>query len=87
MTSSATPDFWRSFAELPRPVQDRARRVFRLWRQNPRHPSLCFKKVGTLWSVRIDEGHRALALAAEDALHWFWIGAHDAYGRLIVETR
>ena len=50
---------------------------------NPRHPSLQFKKTGTVWSVRIGAGYRALAVLEESTLHWFWIGTHDEYERLL----
>lgn len=33
---------------------------FALLKDNPRHPSLHFKKVGTLWSARVGEQYRAL---------------------------
>ncbi len=57
--------------------------TYRLWRRNPRHPSLRFKKTGEVWSIRIGGGYRALALLQEDTFYWFWIGDHDAYARLI----
>lgn len=50
---------------------------------NPRHPSLHFKKVGELWSARIDDNYRALALEGADGFHWIWIGNHAEYDRLI----
>jgi hypothetical protein len=56
-----------------------------MWRTNARHPSLCFKKVGEAWSVRIGSGYRALALVQGDTLFWFWIGTHHEYERLISE--
>jgi F-type H+-transporting ATPase subunit alpha len=33
-----------------------------MWRTNARHPSLCFKKVGEAWSVRIGSGYRMTEL-------------------------
>jgi hypothetical protein len=57
--------------------------AFRLWRGNPRHPSLRFKKVGAAWSVRIGAGYRALATLEGDVAYWFWIGTHDEYERLL----
>lgn len=41
------------------------------------------KKVGRYWSARVGSNHRALAVAAEDGLVWFWIGEHVQYERLI----
>ncbi len=45
MKSLTTPDFWHSYAELSSEMKDQARKAYRLWRDNPFHPSLHFKKV------------------------------------------
>jgi hypothetical protein len=81
--SSTTSDFWKAYATLPADAKARARKAYRLWRRNAAHPSLRFKKVGHLWSLRIDLDYRALALQVGDTLFWFWIGVHDEYERLI----
>ncbi len=52
-------------------------------KENPRHPSLHFKKVGRFWSARVGLQHRALAVEVEDGLLWFWIGSHADYDRLV----
>lgn len=83
MKSSTTPDFWISYTALPPKIKSRAKLAYRLWRRNPRHPSLRFKKTGDVWSIRIGEGYRALALLQGDVFYWFWIGTHDEYLRLI----
>jgi hypothetical protein len=83
MRSSTTPDFWASYRLLPPEIQDRAKVAYRLWRTNPRHPSLRFKKVGDVWSLRIGSGYRAMALLEEDTFFWFWIGTHDEYERVV----
>jgi len=48
-------------------------------KENPRHPSLQFKKIGKVWSIRIGLHHRALAVALPDGFLWFWIGTHTEY--------
>lgn len=83
MNSSTTPDFWAAYKTLPPAIKFRTRHVYRLWRNNPRHPSLQFKKVGRVWSVRIGAGYRALALLQDEIYYWFWIGTHDEYERLL----
>ncbi len=83
MKSSTTSDFRALLSALPPDIQARARRAFVLWRANPRHPSLCFKKTGDVWAVRVARGYRALAMLGGDTLYWFWIGSHDEYERLI----
>lgn len=85
MRSSTTLDFWTSYAALPPDIKNRARTAYRLWRTNPRHPSLRFKKVGEVWPVRIGLSHRDLSLLEDDTYYWFWIGSHDEYERLISE--
>ncbi|HID29434.1 MAG TPA: hypothetical protein EYP19_05455 [Desulfobacterales bacterium] len=85
MKSSTTPDFWNSYSSLPPEIKSRARRTYQLWKRNPRHPSLCFKKVGQVWSIRVGERFRALAMQEDDTFFWFWIGNHDEYKRLIRE--
>ena len=83
MKSFTTPDFWTSYAALPPEIKSRARISYRLWKKDRRHPSLRFKKVGHVWSVRIGSGYRALAVLEGDAIYWSWIGDHDEYLRLI----
>ena len=38
---------------------------------------------GNVWSVRIGGGYRSLAVLDGDTFHWFWIGTHDEYERLL----
>jgi hypothetical protein len=64
-------------------VRQLADENYALMKNDPRHPSLRFKKVGRFWSVRVGAHHRALAVESGDDLVWFWIGRHDEYDRLI----
>ena len=45
MQSGTTRGFWKCFDRLPREIQDLATKAYRLWRENPAHPSLRFKMV------------------------------------------
>ena len=81
MNSSTTEGFRREFALLPREIQELAKKNYRLWRQNSRHPSLQFKKVGSYWSIRVGEHYRALGRLKGDTLYWFRIGSHADYDR------
>ena len=83
MIHRATDSFWRGYHTLPETVQKLAVKNFDLLKSDPRHPSLHFKRVGELWSVRVGLHHRALALGSEDTFDWFWIGDHREYERLI----
>jgi hypothetical protein len=80
----ASPKFWALHRALPQPVKDLADKNFELLKANPRHPSLHFKRIGDLWSVRIGEHYRALGTDdTSDGVYWFWIGPHADYDRLI----
>ena len=78
-----TPGFRRALERLPEGVQRVARRNFRLLVDNPRHPSLHLKKVGSYWSARVGRDYRALAVEDGADFVWVWIGRHDEYDRLI----
>jgi len=79
----ANPDFWACYESLPAEVQSLADRAYELLEQNPRHPSLRFKKVGEYWSARVGDHFRALAVETQNGFVWFWIGTHAEYDRLI----
>lgn len=86
MISLATSRFWLLYAQLPEAVRRLADRNYRLWRSNPRHPSLHFKRLkGTdeLYSIRIGAHHRALARVKGDTAQWVWIGTHEEYSALL----
>lgn len=79
----ASKDFWLNYQALPLSIQKIADKQFTLLQQSPQHPSLHLKKVGRLYSVRVNENYRALALRRNNTLLWIWIGTHDVYERFI----
>jgi hypothetical protein len=84
--SRVTEDFVTCFAKLPREIQERARKCYRLWNQDPSHPSLHFKRVNDkepIYSARVGIGWRVLGLLEGDTVTWFWIGSHAEYDRLV----
>lgn len=85
MKSAVLPSFWAAYAPLPEEeIKRSAQKVYRLWSQNPWHPSLRFKCINeqeNIWSVRITRGYRALGIMEGDTVTWFWIGNHDDYKR------
>jgi len=86
MRSQVTRRFRRLFADLPVAVQQDARRAYRLFRSNPAHPGLQFKKLegeDDIYSVRIGLNYRALAVVTSDRVVWYWIGSHSEYNRLV----
>jgi hypothetical protein len=83
MKHFASPAFWDAYQRLPDPVRELADKNYTLLKTDPRHPSLHFKKIGRVWSVRIGLRYRALATEVDGGLIWFWIGSHADYDALI----
>jgi hypothetical protein len=81
--SRASEEFWDLYKRIPRNAQRAADKQFELFRKDPTHPSLHLKPVGGLWSARINDAYRALAVREDDIFYWFWVGPHDQYERLI----
>jgi hypothetical protein len=81
----ASTAFWKCYERLPSNIRKLADRQFDLLKENPRHPSLHFKKIGKYRLVRIGLMYRALAVELPDGLLWFWIGTHSDYDKLLVD--
>jgi hypothetical protein len=67
-------------------VRKGALHAYKLWRENPKHPSLRFKKVNAaepIYSARIGRGCRAVCLLENGTAKWFWIGTHEEYDHLL----
>ncbi len=86
MISHLSNDFLLCFSKLPKRIQDNARKNYKLWKANPSHPSLEFKRVGrklNIYSIRIGMGWRALGIVEMDSMIWFWIGTHAEYDKML----
>ena len=85
MIHTASKRFWSCYDALPAEVRALADKNFALLKADPSHPSLQFKSVGggKLYSARVGLHYRALGLPRDDGAHWFWIGTHADYDRLI----
>ena len=86
MKSLTTDRFWDCYNDLPKNIQERAQKAYRLFSQNHKHPSLRFKKVmdqPEVYSVRITQAYRTLGVKSDDHIIWFWIGSHDDYEQLL----
>lgn len=68
---------------MPKEIRDLADRNYALLKSDSTHGSLHFKKVGSLWSVRVGLHYRALATEVGSDLVWFWIGSHADYDTLV----
>ena len=78
--------FWAAYRELPPDTQKLARKAYRLFRENPRHPSLQFKKVHdreSVYAARVTLDCRTLGFLQDNEIVWFWIGSHAEYDRLL----
>jgi len=78
-----TANFWKCYNVLSKEVCNLADKNFQLLKTEPFHPSLHFKKVGKVWSVRIGLHYRAIATPIKDGFLWVWIGSHAEYDKLI----
>jgi hypothetical protein len=78
-----TSSFWDCYLKLPEDLRDRADKQFDTLTKNPGHSSLQLKPVGELWSARVTDAYRALAIRDGKVFTWFWIGPHDEYERLL----
>jgi hypothetical protein len=82
---TASKRFWLCLEALPADVQTLARKCYSLLRQDPSHPSLQLKLLGggRMYSVRVGLHFGALGLPRPNGVHWFWIGTHAQYDRLL----
>lgn len=85
MKHTASRRFWDCFDSLPPEIQSLARRSYALLRSDPSHPSLHFKSVGNgrFYSARVGLYYRALGVPVADGVHWFWVGMHAEYDKLV----
>ena len=52
MNNRASRRFWAAYEALPDDIKRLAKKNYALFRRDPAHPSLRFKKVGRFWSAR-----------------------------------
>ena len=83
MKHYASSRFWALYDDLPVEVRALADKNYFLLKNNPQHPSLHFKRVGKLWSVRVGARFRALGTDVDDGIVWIWIGTHSEYDKLV----
>lgn len=76
MKSKATRTFWKLYEQLSYDIQRRSQKNYQMWKINPNHPSLHFKRVDEeepIYSVRISEDYRAVGIFEGDTIIWYWI--------------
>ena len=83
MKHYASPKFWELYRALPGDIRELADKNYQLLKSNPRYPSLHFKRIGELWSVRVGQHYRALGVDVEGGIYWIWIGTHADYDKIV----
>ncbi len=85
--SYAVQEFWDCYGRLPESIQSLADKKYALFQENPFHPSLSLQQKGEVWTVDIGRSYRALAWRQGNVFHWYWIGSHEAYNKLLRRER
>lgn len=86
MNSIAIRRFWVLYHALPVDIQKLAIKNYHLWRRDPHHPSLRFRRLQgseDRFSVRVGDHYRALGRLSGSTITWVWIGTHAEYDRLV----
>jgi hypothetical protein len=79
----ASARFWALYEAFPSNIRGLADKNYQLLKSDPKHPSLHFKRIGDLWSVRIGLHHRALGSPVDGGVLWVWIGTHADYDKIV----
>lgn len=90
MRSHQSERFRKMLKSLPAEIQREARNSYKLFQQDPYHPSLHFKRIHAerpIGSVRISRDYRAVGIRQGDNIIWFWAGSHTHYEHLISKLR
>jgi mRNA-degrading endonuclease RelE of RelBE toxin-antitoxin system len=86
MISHINSKWKKSYKSLPLPIRTIAKKQYKLFKINPYHSSLHFKRLHSnkpIYSARINKNYRTLGVIQENIIIWFWIGSHDDYDKLI----
>ena len=89
--SHKTKRFQKLLDDLPAEAQQQAKVAYKLFQENPHHPSLNFKPVPTAgvnaYSAMIGEHYRVIGYLDGNQFVWWWIGTHEAYNRIVKQRR
>ena len=84
-----TAKFKHQLRSLPPEIQQRAREAYRLFLQNPFHPSFRRRIIESTrhwerphWEFRITRVYRATCIIDNDTYVWVFIGHHRDFDRL-----
>jgi hypothetical protein len=82
VSNHTTARFREMRDRLPEQVRRSAYAAFDIFKTNPDHPGLNFRKVGRFWGISFANGYRALAVKDGEDLIWFFIGSHADYDKI-----
>ncbi|MFN0117529.1 MAG: hypothetical protein ACKVQC_04450 [Elusimicrobiota bacterium] len=86
MKSRTSARFRKVLSKLPLKIRKQAKEAYFLFKIDPYHPSLHFKRIHStqpIYSVRINITYRAIGIIEKDEIIWIWVGAHAEYDRLL----
>jgi hypothetical protein len=86
MNSFLMEEFIVFYRALPDVVRQQARQAYALFRENPHHPSLWFRRVHPtrpIFSARVGIDYRVVGIRDGNDIFWFWIGSHADYDHLL----
>ena len=80
-------NYWKSMEKLPEEVRKKAEKTYAMWRENPKHPALRFKKIHPtqpIYSFRVGVAYRTIGVeAADNRLVWFWVGSFAEFEKAV----
>lgn len=86
--SKRTKNFRQLFKKLPENIKDNAQKQYELFQNDPSHPSLRTKPIGStrnkkfkIYEVSIGVGYRATYFLDGNVYIWFWIGTHNSFDK------
>jgi len=81
--------YWASMEKLPEDVRKMAEKSYKLWRENPKHSTLRFKKIHPsqpIYSFRVGIAYRTIGVdSGNGRLLWFWVGSFTEYAKAVAE--
>lgn len=89
VVSKVTPGFFKQLNALPAEIQELAYKNFKMWLENPHHPSVQFKVLhrnSAYASARVGGNYRVIGQRTGPAeITWIWIGKHNDYDKKVRE--
>jgi hypothetical protein len=86
MNSFLMEEFFVFYRALPDAVRQQARQAYALFRENPHHPSLRFRRVHPtrpIFSARVGIDYHVVGIRDGNDIFCFWIGSHADYDHLL----